>query len=101
MVPSTFRIARELLSRIEDSESGEMIPSLQVNIPPDRYEELYTFSKERSEQFLNRFELVEGAKYVYESPLKSVIARNWSPQMEVIGAAGFPPIQLAGNVLRP
>ena len=38
VVPSSFRIARELISRIENSKTGEMISSLDVNIPPERYQ---------------------------------------------------------------
>ena len=74
---------------------------LDVNIPPVRYEELYNFAQERSEQFLHHFKLIEGAKHAYQNPLTSVIARNWKAQLEVTGADGFPPTEVAGNVLRP
>jgi len=42
IIPSSFRIARNLLDRIEDSRTGEIIlPELHVDIPPNRYRELY------------------------------------------------------------
>jgi len=37
IVPSSFRILRELLDRIEDSETGIVHDDFQVIIPPERY----------------------------------------------------------------
>lgn len=37
VVPSSFRILRRLLDRIEDPDTGKIIDDLQVNIPPERY----------------------------------------------------------------
>ena len=40
IVPSSFRIARQLLSRIEDEATGQMkLDELFVQIPPDRSEQ--------------------------------------------------------------
>ena len=40
-VPDTFRIVRNLLDRLEDSQNGEIRPEfLKVNIPPQRYYEV-------------------------------------------------------------
>lgn len=68
-----------------------MIEQLQVNIPPERYEELYEFSKTKSEQFFHHFQLYHGAQRAYKTPLKSVIARNWQAQLEITGSDGIPP----------
>lgn len=37
IVPSSFRILRQLLDRLEDSETGEVNELFQVNIPADKY----------------------------------------------------------------
>lgn len=37
VVPSPFRILRQLLSRIEDELTGEIHQDFQVDIPPNRY----------------------------------------------------------------
>ena len=40
MVPSTFRIGRMLLDRVEDVATGDiLLPELNVTIPPDRIDE--------------------------------------------------------------
>ena len=41
-VPSSFRIFRSLLERIENQETGYMSKELDVDIPPNRYQELLT-----------------------------------------------------------
>lgn len=38
IVPSSFRIMRQLIERLEDSETGMMTPKLQKDIPPQRYQ---------------------------------------------------------------
>ena len=41
VVPSTFRIARQILSRIEDENTGEiLLDELHVEIPEERIAEL-------------------------------------------------------------
>lgn len=37
IVPSSFRVLRMLLDRIENSHTGEMHEDFQVNIPAERY----------------------------------------------------------------
>ena len=44
-VPSSFRILRTLLDRIENQETGYMIKDLEVEIPPNRYAEVYELSQ--------------------------------------------------------
>jgi hypothetical protein len=41
LVPSSFRILNQLLERLEDKETGRMAEELDVDIPPNRYKELY------------------------------------------------------------
>jgi acetylornithine deacetylase/succinyl-diaminopimelate desuccinylase-like protein len=41
IVPSTFRILRQLLSRLEDENTGEVNSAFQSPIPPNRYKEIF------------------------------------------------------------
>lgn len=47
------------------------------------------------------FPYVKNVKAVTDNPLTAIIGRGWQPQLEVTGAAGFPDVSIAGNVLRP
>ena len=35
------------------------------------------------------------------SPVELLLNRTWRPQLEIIAAAGLPPLDQASNVLRP
>lgn len=41
VIPSTFRILRKLLDRVDCVETGYVNEKFQVNIPPDRYGEAF------------------------------------------------------------
>jgi acetylornithine deacetylase/succinyl-diaminopimelate desuccinylase-like protein len=101
VVPSSFRILRNLLERIEDADSGELtLPELQVEIPPHRAREAATTAAELGTQVAT-FPLVPGAHSCHERPEERILARTWKASMEVVGLDGAPPTDAAGNVLRP
>jgi acetylornithine deacetylase/succinyl-diaminopimelate desuccinylase-like protein len=58
LVPSSFRILSSLIDRLEDHETGYMDKALDVNIPPNRYKELYDLAKEKGVDALKSFETV-------------------------------------------
>lgn len=45
VVPSSFRILRQLLDRIDNPETGEVVEDFQVNIPGERYLQAYKTSE--------------------------------------------------------
>lgn len=100
IVPSSFRIMRQLISRIENEETGEINEAFQVAIPPNRYKELFEFAEEKGKTVFN-FPFLPGVKPVSEDVFTSLVNRGWKAQLEVVGAAGFPPAEGAGNVMRP
>jgi acetylornithine deacetylase/succinyl-diaminopimelate desuccinylase-like protein len=101
MVPSSFRIARSLLSRIEDERTGEMaLSELHVDIPADRLAEAAGTANEIG-PIERRYPFVDGARPSTDDPVEQLLARTWRPALSVIGADGFPPFERAGNVLRP
>lgn len=101
MVPSTFRIARMLLSRIEDEQTGEvLLDSATVEIPADRVAEAKQTAAEIG-RISDRYPFVDGAGPTTDDPAEQLLARTWRATVSVVGAEGLPPVARAGNVLRP
>jgi acetylornithine deacetylase/succinyl-diaminopimelate desuccinylase-like protein len=102
IVPSTFRIARQLLARIEDAATGEIIPpELHVVIPDDRMEQARHAAEVLGSHVHDKFPFTCGCGPISLDPTELVLNRTWKPALEVIGAAGLPSLESAGNVLRP
>ena len=88
IVPSSFRIIRQLLDRIENAETGEIIEDFQVKIPPLRYEELYNLGNELAyKDAIDRFPKVEGMNYVSQDCFQSFVNNTWKPYLEVTGGS--------------
>jgi acetylornithine deacetylase/succinyl-diaminopimelate desuccinylase-like protein len=101
IVPSTFRIARMILSRIEDEQTGEItVPELNVEIPEDRKREIEATAKVLPAPLASQMPFVDGARPVTDDPAQQFFNRCWKPMLEITGADGFPPCDRAGNVLR-
>eukprot|EP01017_Pseudomicrothorax_dubius_P038257 TRINITY_DN5704_c0_g1_i1.p1 TRINITY_DN5704_c0_g1~~TRINITY_DN5704_c0_g1_i1.p1 ORF type:complete len:484 (+),score=120.17 TRINITY_DN5704_c0_g1_i1:1396-2847(+) len=101
IVPSSFRIARQLLDRIENIETGYVNERFQVNIPPEKYKGTYAAAEVLGKAIPEAFPFVAGAKPTTEDVFQMQINRTWRPQLSVTGADGLPPTATAGNVLRP
>jgi acetylornithine deacetylase/succinyl-diaminopimelate desuccinylase-like protein len=102
VVPSTFRVLRALLSRIEDEHTGEiLVPELHTSTPSDRQKELEATAAELGADISEPFPFVEGASPVTGDPVAQLRAKTWEPTMEVVGMAGVPSLADGGNVLRP
>ena len=100
LVPSTFRIARKLLDRLEDSETGKLIDGLQVSIPQDKMEQAVIGTKILGEKFWQVYPFLEGVKPVSDDCMEAYLNTVWRSQLEVIGQSGIPNSQECGNVLR-
>jgi acetylornithine deacetylase/succinyl-diaminopimelate desuccinylase-like protein len=102
IVPSSFRIARQLLSRLEDEASGRILPeALQVAIPEQRRQQLAAVAQELGDGVHEAFPWVPGAGPMGGDPLDRLLNRNWGAALSVTGAGGLPELGSAGNVLRP
>ncbi|MBI3783141.1 MAG: M20 family metallopeptidase [Deltaproteobacteria bacterium] len=102
IVPSTFRIARQLLSRIEDESSGEvLLPDLWVDIPRERRQQITTTAAVLGDTIGKSFPYHAAAQAIGDDPRELLLNRTWRPQLEVTGASGLPALENAGNVLRP
>ena len=102
IVPSSFRIARQLLSRLENELTGELIsPDFHVEIPAERIEQARRAAEILQEGVYTKFPFAPGAHPVSDDRTQLVLNRTWRPALEVTGASGIPPSENAGNVLRP
>lgn len=100
VMPSSFRLARQLLSRIEDENTGEIKPEwLHIEIT-DKMREQATKIIEMNSESTDDFPLLEGVQKQVNDPLDIFLTMNLSPSLSIIGADGIPSIQDAGNVLR-
>ena len=102
VVPSSFRILRQLLSRIEDPQTGAILPdALHSQIPDQRRQQAKTASGVLGEEVYAKFPFVDGMRPMADDLSELVLNRTWRPTLSVIGLDGVPPMHSAGNVLRP
>jgi acetylornithine deacetylase/succinyl-diaminopimelate desuccinylase-like protein len=102
VVPSSFRILRRLLSRLEDEESGAILPSeLYAQIPQERLGQARRAAAALGDAVRDKFPFVSGMRPMAEDTTELVLNRTWRPQLAVTGIAGLPPPGDAGNVLLP
>jgi acetylornithine deacetylase/succinyl-diaminopimelate desuccinylase-like protein len=102
IVPSSFRILRSLISRLEDEASGEIrLPELSVQVPPGRIEEAKAAAAALGDAVWSKFPFVAGARPVGDDPAQLILNRTWRPTLSITGLEGAPQIRDAGNVLRP
>ncbi|MET0852426.1 MAG: M20/M25/M40 family metallo-hydrolase [Candidatus Rokuibacteriota bacterium] len=101
IVPSSFRIARQILSRLEDERTGVIARDFHVELPPARVAEAREVAEALGDELSGRYPLVPGMRYVHEQPVDLLLANTWAPALEITGAAGLPAPADGGNVLRP
>eukprot|EP01116_Phalansterium_solitarium_P000457 TRINITY_DN102_c0_g2_i1.p2 TRINITY_DN102_c0_g2~~TRINITY_DN102_c0_g2_i1.p2 ORF type:complete len:478 (-),score=207.75 TRINITY_DN102_c0_g2_i1:204-1637(-) len=101
VVPSSFRVARQLFDRLEDSKTGKMlVPELFVDIPAPRIEQAKQAAQFLGDVIWNEFPLVKGSRPMGDDNTDRLLNKTWRPTLSVTGASGFPPAAVAGNVLR-
>jgi acetylornithine deacetylase/succinyl-diaminopimelate desuccinylase-like protein len=100
VVPSSFRLLRQLLDRIEDAETGAvLLPSANTETPDYRLREAeamaqYLGPREEPYPFLD-------GVHPMATGVDGLLNRTWRPTVSYVGAAGMPLPNDAGNVLRP
>jgi len=101
IVPDTFRIARHLISRVEDEKTGKIIPdNFYCTIPEDRKRQIKLCSEALGHQIYKEFAWTHGAGPVSHDINELITNRTWHPQLAIIGADGLPTCAEGGNVLR-
>ncbi|MGH3631131.1 MAG: M20/M25/M40 family metallo-hydrolase, partial [Sciscionella sp.] len=101
IVPSSFRIARALLERLEDATSGDVrLPELHVEIPDDRAHEVRETVAAAPGSVRDGFPMAPGVHQVSDDEVELTLNGSWRPTLSVTGADGLPAPADAGNVLR-
>ena len=101
IVPSSFRVLRALLDRLEDSVTGEiLLPELTVAIPENRAAELRATVADAPGALTRGIPLTPGVRMLSDDEFELALNNAWRPTMAVTGAAGLPAPADAGNVLR-
>ena len=110
LVPSSFRIMRQVLDRLEDSRTGRLLPqSFHCEIPVERLAQAQVTAHILGDQIYKRFPWAHydcGGATTFAlptttDPVEALLNRTWKPTLSVTGAEGFPEMANAGNVLRP
>lgn len=102
VIPSSFRLLRQILSRIEDQETGRiLIDGMNVEIPAERLEQAKRAAEVVDTEIFEKFPMVDGLRPMNEDLTELVLNRTWRPALSVTGVGGMPPLESAGNVLRP
>src|SRR6267378_2638286 len=102
VVASSFRIARTLLDRIDDSSTGMVKDaSLHAAIPDEREHQARNAAKVVGEEVWRKFPFVDGMRPMASDVADLILNRTWRPMLAITGADGLPLPASAGNVLRP
>ena len=102
IVPSSFRILRSILDRLEDSRTGRIVPEwLYVDVPPDRLEDAKATARVLGDEVWSKFPFFGDTQPISKDPLELLLNRTWRPALAYIGQAGLPDLVQGGNVLRP
>jgi len=111
IVPSSFRIARQLLNRIDDPATGRVLDEVfHAAIPAERIGQAQAAGEILGDQVWKEFPWIgcnhgpDGHAHAMPTttdPVDGILARTWRPALRVTGASGFPSVDSAGNVLRP
>lgn len=102
IVASSFRVLRQLLSRVEDPSTGAIIPEeFKVRIPPQRLQQAQEAAEALGADVWSKFPWVEGMRPMHDDPVQLILNRTWRATLSITGQAGLPALADAGNVLRP
>ena len=102
IVPSSFRVLRRLLSRLEDEETGAVRPSeFYAQIPPERVSQARRAAAALGNAVYAKFPFAADTSPVAEDLSELVLNRTWRPQLAVTGIDGLPKPPDAGNVSLP
>jgi acetylornithine deacetylase/succinyl-diaminopimelate desuccinylase-like protein len=102
IVPSSFRILRQLLDRLEDAATGEiLVDEMRPTIPAAHTKSAHDIAEEFGDVIARELPVLEGVELMGASAEERLLRRTWFPTLSVIGMGGIPSPDIAGNVLRP
>ncbi len=102
VVPSSFRVLRQLIGRLEDEETGKVLPDyLYAPIPEQRLQQTQAMAEALGDGIWQAYPFVEGVEPMADNNVERILNRTWRPALSYTGIGGIPELDCAGNVLRP
>jgi acetylornithine deacetylase/succinyl-diaminopimelate desuccinylase-like protein len=102
VVPSSFRVLRQILSKIEDENDGSILPdALHTEIPKQRKQQAKLAADVLGDTVFRKYPWAVADPSPSESPYELLLNNTWRPALTVTGADGLPALVNAGNVLLP
>ena len=102
IVPSSFRVIRDLLARVEDASSGAiLLEEMNLPIPQDRRVQARAVADVLGNSVFEKFPFPPGMRAASNDPYELLLNNTWRPSLSVTGADGIPACRVAGNTLRP
>ena len=102
IVPSSFRLLRQLISRIEDENTGVITPDfLNEQVPDVRRQEAIEAGQVLADTFEDMYPFAGSTGPMSDDPTELVLNNTWAASLAVTGLGGAPSPDEAGNVLRP
>jgi acetylornithine deacetylase/succinyl-diaminopimelate desuccinylase-like protein len=101
IVPSSFRLLRQIMERIERAADGALHPALYVDIPPVVRTQLEAVANTLGPDVFQRFPWLSGVEPESTDVVELLISNAWRPSLATVGLGGAPEPGNAGNTLRP
>ncbi len=102
IAPTAFRVASQLLARIENPVTGDLLlEELHASIPKDRRLQVNAAAQVLGQEVAGKLPWAQGVQAVSNDPVELIINSTWRATLAVTGADGLPPVRSAGNVLLP
>ena len=102
IAPTPFRIVAQILARIENPVTGDLLlEELQANIPKDRRAQVTAAAQVLGDSVAGKLPWADGVRPISNDPVELIINSTWRATLAVTGADGLPPVGSAGNVLLP
>lgn len=101
IVPSSFRVLRAQLEKIENATSGRLLDALYTEIPAYVGTEAQDAADTLGTIIIDRYPW-HGRTKPNTDDIAGLIVRNtWEPSLATVGLGGAPDTSIAGNTLRP
>jgi acetylornithine deacetylase/succinyl-diaminopimelate desuccinylase-like protein len=102
IAPTPFRIVEQLMARLENAITGDiLLDELQATIPKDRRAQITAAAHVLGSTVAGKLPFATGVQPVSNDPVELLINSTWRATVAVTGADGLPALRSAGNVLLP
>jgi acetylornithine deacetylase/succinyl-diaminopimelate desuccinylase-like protein len=102
IAPTPFRIVQQLLARLENAVTGDLLlDELQAAIPKERLAQISAAARVLGPSVAGKLPFVKGVHAVSNDPVELLANTTWRATLAVTGAEGLPALGSAGNVLLP